>query len=175
MPHQFFAPALAMHPGNYGNLLLSRTPWRETGSAPLRVPEREPRVVPWVQLEQPGPLTIANFHLAFEDDASRITQLELAWAELESIDGPLLLIGDFNAEPGSATLDWLAQHGFAHIPKAGTAVATAPADQPRREIDHAFLRGGETLEIREHRVLEEAEASDHRPILLRLRFRPRGP
>lgn len=55
------------------------------------------------------------------------------------------------------------------VPKDGDRF-TFPSDAPDREIDFIMLRPGEAFEIVEHRVPEEAVASDHRPLLIVLRL-----
>jgi endonuclease/exonuclease/phosphatase family metal-dependent hydrolase len=80
----------------------------------------------------------------------------------------VILAGDFTSRPGDVVLqrltrDWLV------VPKEGDRF-TFPADVPDREIDFIMLRPAEAFEILEHRVVNEAVASDHRPLLALLRL-----
>jgi endonuclease/exonuclease/phosphatase (EEP) superfamily protein YafD len=83
---------------------------------------------------------------------------------------PLLLGGDFNARPESAVHGELRGAGF----RDGWAgcgqgdASTFPARAPARRIDYLYLTGA--ARCRSARVLP-TQASDHRPLLMRVRLR----
>jgi endonuclease/exonuclease/phosphatase (EEP) superfamily protein YafD len=75
---------------------------------------------------------------------------------------PAILAGDMNAVPDSkpvAALSrvWTAVQGAAPL-------LTSPAATPRRQIDYIFVRPANRWRVVEIRVLDEAVASDHRPL-----------
>jgi endonuclease/exonuclease/phosphatase family metal-dependent hydrolase len=94
-------------------------------------------------------------------------------------EGPSVLLGDFNALPGSESLRILEEAGWIDV--AGTGAATAaptyPSRAPDRRIDTIFVRGG--IETTGADVLESM-GSDHRPVratasLTNERTTPRSP
>jgi len=67
-----------------------------------------------------------------------------------------------NAVPGSKPIQalervWTAANGE-------TALLTSPAQAPKRQIDYIFVRPAARWRVVEIRVLDEAVASDHRPV-----------
>ncbi len=73
---------------------------------------------------------------------------------------PMLLAGDFNAEPDSASL--AAVVGSGRFVGALHGPATYPAESPRRRIDYVF--GPVGWKLIDSRVLDE-KTSDHRPVV----------
>jgi endonuclease/exonuclease/phosphatase (EEP) superfamily protein YafD len=76
---------------------------------------------------------------------------------------PILLAGDFNAQPGSTVLavllaDWTDS-------AAGQQILTSPAGAPRAKIDYIFYRPAARWRVIESRAIDEKIASDHRPLL----------
>ena len=75
---------------------------------------------------------------------------------------PSLLMGDLNDVSGSATLNlldrkWKRTHEG--------VLPTIPVENPTRQIDFIAVRPAESWTLIETKVLDEAVASDHRPIL----------
>jgi endonuclease/exonuclease/phosphatase family metal-dependent hydrolase len=88
----------------------------------------------------------------------------------QSGDSPLVVGGDFNAEPGSGPIQRLLDAGLRDSWKEcgqGDGL-TYPADAPRKRIDYLFL----TVDLRctAARVID-TQISDHRPLLVTLRMR----
>ncbi len=48
--------------------------------------------------------------------------------------------------------------------------ATYPADEPQDCLDYVALFKGHSVETLESSVIEEPEASDHRPVMVRMTF-----
>jgi endonuclease/exonuclease/phosphatase family metal-dependent hydrolase len=48
--------------------------------------------------------------------------------------------------------------------------ATYPADEPQDCLDYVALFKGHSVETLESSVIEEPEASDHRPVVVRMTF-----
>ena len=158
----FFGPAIEFEGGNYGNAVLSRVPAVFTRNAPL--PGKEKRSLMEVTL-QLGKQKIAFF--ATHLDASREQTERVAAAheilKLAHPKHPAILAGDLNAVPDSEPLRILSKEWT----RAGAPEThlTIPVHSPRRQIDYVLLRPAKKFRVVEVRVLEEAVASDHRPIL----------
>ena len=155
--------------GLYGLGTLSSLPVRATRS--LRLPEGdEPRVALLREVEVLGrPLLAVKVHFNWtEDDTSRFAQARALLAELETLDLPMIVAGDFNDVPGSRTIEAFIETGFELVERPGpswNAVA------PSVDIDHIFVRSGAGLRIDPlgGKVLRERSLSDHRPVRGRIR------
>jgi endonuclease/exonuclease/phosphatase family metal-dependent hydrolase len=89
---------------------------------------------------------------------------------------PAIIAGDFNATPESAPIhefekEWkiAGGDGADAKPQAAKPILTFPADKPDRRIDYVMYRPANKWKVVEVRVLDEAVASDHRPVLTVLR------
>jgi endonuclease/exonuclease/phosphatase family metal-dependent hydrolase len=103
-----------------------------------------------------------NVHLDYRSDPSvRTVQVQETVAAIREADGSVVLMGDFNAEPGAAELDrlqeflldaWHGREGAGH---------TYPSIDPSKRIDYIFVSPG--VQIDSAFVLT-GTASDHRPV-----------
>ena len=175
-----FGRTIGFQGGDYGVALLSRWPIRRDTLIPLTVTAppgrtaegREQRGVLRVQVAAPGgALTILNTHLdATGDDLWRTQEIATVLrVAREAGRGRLLLGGDLNALPESAIHAQLRDAGFRDAwPGCGEGdPLTFPAAAPTRRIDYLYLTGD--AQCLSARVLPSA-ASDHRPLLVRLRL-----
>ena len=180
-----FGKTLDYQGGDYGIAVLSRWPVRRDTLVrlPVEPPQAraggsyEPRgaLVAWI--DAPGePLRVVNTHLdASGDDhyrrqeASRVLAEARALAADSSAGAPLVLVGgDFNAEPGTATPRTLTDAGFRDAWAtcgAGGDGLTYSAARPVKRIDYLFVLGRAGCNAA--RVLA-SDASDHRPLLVTL-------
>lgn len=170
-----FAQAIPLQGGAYGNAILARyEPAGEPrvvglpGGAEHRVALLLPLRVPTA--EGPREVLVGCVHLDFRSDDEMAPNGEKLATLLAAETRPVIFGGDINFWPGTRTLAAL-ERRLARPPKTGP-VATYPADKPRGEIDHLFIRPGEAFKVRECRVVPEAVASDHRPVVLELELRP---
>ena len=109
-------------------------------------------------------LRMITVHLDHQEDARRLKQAETLAKALENHHEPMILAGDFNDGPDSAPLKAFVAPWTA-VPKSEPTL-TCPASAPKTEIDHIFLRGlTATAPVK---VLPEAVASDHRPLVARI-------
>ncbi len=164
----------------YGNALLSRFPGEEWHTTqlprwPIRYPvprlnsrrivlrSDEPRGALTARFATPlGPLTVTCAHLSYLP-AVRERQLARLGRLLRRADGPFILLGDLNLRgrwPARVSrLRPLASH------------STFPADQPRKQIDHA-LTGGGVRAVRSEAV--RLDLSDHQALVVDVRLTDRG-
>ncbi|MEL6431042.1 MAG: endonuclease/exonuclease/phosphatase family protein [Planctomycetota bacterium] len=160
--------------GRYGLALLSALPVE--GWARIDLPDGtdEPRAALGVVVVAPGGqrVRIVNCHLDWKSDpARRIAQARVPRAALEegadAVDRTLLG-GDVNARIGSPALGVFTE-GAGGFERLGPDAPTFPADVPDRTIDH-FLVLPPGRDAAEVSVVDEALASDHRPVVLEVRF-----
>ena len=155
--------------GEYGMAVLTRLPVvavhnHRLPQAPAPISALEVQVA--VGLEG-RVVSVVGIHLVRTPE-ERLAEADTLTAILSERPHPVVLAGDFNSRPGDVVLqrltrDWLV------VPKDGDRF-TFPSDAPDREIDFIMLRPAEAFEIVEHRVVGEAVASDHRPLLAVLRL-----
>ena len=182
-PHRAFQPAK----GTWGVGLASKRPLRAVEvvrQSPSRMPALEARVtldgvdgtVTCVHWMPPGVKHHAgdSFADALKENAGlRGRQAAAFVARYAKARGPVVLLGDFNEEPGGAGLAALEDAGWSRAcAVAGRCGATFPGPASPWPavftIDHVYVRG---LAVTDARTVR-AGGSDHFPVLARVR---RGP
>ncbi|MDW8061007.1 MAG: endonuclease/exonuclease/phosphatase family protein [Thermomicrobium sp.] len=161
--HASWGPA--SEDGLWGNAVLTRSRPLETRTVRFGRTQNLRRGAVAVRLATPtGSLCVASTHLDDPRPATevRLAQIEELLAFLEACR-PLVLGGDFNADPESPEIAALRERGL--IDAAATIGATASTSADQRRIDYVFVSEG--IEILAGRV-PTATASDHRPVLVRL-------
>ncbi len=166
--HAAFGKAMDHDGGEYGQAILSRHPIRATQVH--RLPgEGEPRIAFEAEVQVDGKtLRMITVHLDHKQDARRLKQAETLAKALENRREPVILAGDFNDLPASPPLAAFAAPWQALVKEEPGF--TCPAGKPAVEIDHILVRGLEATGP--VKVLPEAEASDHRPLVVGLRPAP---
>lgn len=170
-----FGKAMEFDGGAYGVAVLSRYPIRSSSTLALPSEDgHEPRAALVVTVMLPGgqPLHFASTHL----DHARRAGLRTSQAQAitdnygRGASPPMILAGDLNATPKSATMrvltrDWL--------PASLKDLApTSPADEPKRKIDYVLLRKEDGWRVVDSEVLAAPKVSDHAPILVTLQYSP---
>lgn len=163
-----YGSSMAYDGGEYGNAVLTTLAVKESKVIPL---PGEPRSALCVTLKAPGKGSDFIFVATHLDAQKTLSLSSLAFIEkgLKSYkDLPIILAGDINATPGSPTMlafekTWLnATHQ--------KDLFTVPVKNPSKQIDYILYRPLEDWKIVQTKVLDEATASDHRPILAVLEF-----
>lgn len=170
-----FAPFMDFDGGQYGLATLTRLEIIASQVVTLPSGTREPRAALIVTV-QVGEATarVANAHLDWlKDDTERLAQARALLAELTAPGAPVVLAGDLNDVPESATLAVFTS-GESPLLRLGPEAGTFPSDGPERTIDHVLVGPSGTWEISEVRVVDEKVASDHCPIVVDLRLVDRG-
>jgi len=154
--------------GDYGNAVLSRFEIAHEKNHLLpSIDQGEQRGVLEVELTLQGEapaLLFFNTHLdARRPDGERVASARTI-NELVAKDPkrPAVLAGDLNDVAESETLKIF---GGEWQKSNDAALPTIPASRPRRQIDFVLFRPASAWRVVECRVLDEAVASDHRPIL----------
>lgn len=161
-----FGASMDYQGGQYGNAVLTRFPVQDVEVIPL---PGEPRSALCVTLQWPGrsePQGTFRFVATHLDTSAepRRASVPLINAALESGgELPTILAGDLNALPESPTMvalgaEWEDATG-AH------GLFTVPVGDPKRQIDYVLYRPQTRWTVLGAEVLDEAVASDHRPIL----------
>ena len=166
--------------GRYGMALLSRYPIVEWANH--RLPDgAEPRsaLAARIELLRPGygqapRLVVVGVHL-YATPEERYAQASRLIEVLSDERSPVVLAGDFNSTPDSDVIRLLEAEGGWERPRKFGERLTFPSDVPDREIDFIMFRPADRFVVREHRVVAETEASDHRPVLLELELLPTDP
>jgi endonuclease/exonuclease/phosphatase family metal-dependent hydrolase len=176
-----FEPAASGAGGKVeGQAFLARVPPLETGSCRLSGKEGEEdptrRMVFHALFPFPGgPLRIASGHFSWIDAQNR-RNLKEAAAFLAGFGEEALLLGDFNAPPGSAGLRELVRSGWTDLwalLSPGRSGFTFESNRPEKRIDYVWARGGLEERARSLTVVEGQErggarASDHLGLLVSL-------
>lgn len=160
----FFAPAIDYDGGKYGIGLLARTQPLRVTATPL--PGREERRA-LIVAEFPDYI-FCSTHLSLTE-ADRMATLPIIADVVRGTDKPLFLAGDMNAHPGSPFIQALSRD-FRLL--SDTAKRTYPADRPDETLDYIAVlgRSAEPYAVQARRVADEPLASDHRPVVVRLRL-----
>lgn len=170
--------------GGYGTAVLTRLPIRSHRSVKLRsfyqatAEHSEQRGVQVLELgerEEPQ-LLFLNTHLDYRppDDERMASAATINDLVQQRGDVLAILAGDLNVLPESRVIGEFARHW-----KIAGAIEpwsdrtknylTFPADKPNRWIDYIMVYPPRRWRVVEVRVIEEAVASDHRPLLAVLR------
>ncbi|MCB9909845.1 MAG: endonuclease/exonuclease/phosphatase family protein [Planctomycetes bacterium] len=172
-----FAPFMAFDGGRYGLATLSRLPIENAEVFALPPGRLEPRSALVLTVEWQGrDLRVANAHLDWlADDAERWRQAQTLALRLGEAtpQSPVLLGGDLNDTPESRTLTALQTNPnpSAALRRLGPNSFTFPAPTPERTIDHFLFGPLGFARVSGLRVVDEIQASDHRPIVVELVLR----
>lgn len=175
-----FGPNLSLEgdtDAGYGNAILSRLPVERWANHPLPrldvSTEQRGLLIADVTLPGGGSLTFATTHLEHTSAAERMHQVA-AIREIVSSTGsgesPIVLCGDFNAQPDSAEMQLLESWGLVDAWTQGgdqTAGLTIPSvPKPRARIDYIFVDAMLGLRVLDTRIVaaQNPGASDHLPV-----------
>jgi endonuclease/exonuclease/phosphatase family metal-dependent hydrolase len=170
--HGRFGKQIDFEGGEYGQAVLSRFPLDELTVHWLPgTPERQRRIAVEARVKVGGgPLSFVGTHLHHQRDDFREQQAAKLNELFGKAEHPVILAGDLNAEPDAKPLDVLRERWA--VATAGPALFTYPAAKPAAQIDHVLYRPGKRFRVVSARVIEEAAASDHRPVLALLELVP---
>lgn len=158
--HDIFGKAIEFDDGTYGVGVLTREPPLSTKS--IALPGDEPRLLLMVEMKD---YVLACTHLDLEEEP-RMESVPLIIDEAKLWQKPFILAGDFNDSIDSPLLQKITKYFTIN---SGDE-ATFPADEPNERID--FVATFNTCKVKtlESVVIEEKEASDHRPLLVKLQL-----
>lgn len=111
-------------------------------------------------------INFVTTHLDYQYEDGRLFEAEQLLKFISDVEGPLVVVGDFNDEPSGRTYE-LMLHGFADawVSARGPGNGfTYPADVPAKRIDYIFTRRSDRIAARKVRLVNSL-ASDHLPIV----------
>jgi endonuclease/exonuclease/phosphatase family metal-dependent hydrolase len=164
--HGRFAHQIDYEGGGYGQAFLSRFALSDVAIHWLPgVPERERRIAASVRVEwQDQPLTFVTTHLHHANAEFRSQQAAAINDTFSEIEGIMILAGDLNATHQSEPLTILSRRWTSVT--AGQERFTFPAAVPQRQLDYVLYQPSNRLKVLRTQVLDEAVASDHRPLFV---------
>jgi endonuclease/exonuclease/phosphatase family metal-dependent hydrolase len=162
--------------GGYGNLILSRWPFRAQHHISIRHQERKPRGAQLAVIDTPeGLLHVVHWHLGLVERERRWQVAHVLGHHLfrDAENLPTVIIGDSN--------DWRNQLAEVAFEPAGFRQVTTPISRYRTfpsylamgSLDKAFVRG--PIQVRQVRVVRTKlakNASDHLPLIVDLHLDP---
>ncbi len=166
--HVTFATTRAHKRGVIGNAILSRWPISGVSMLDLSFSRLEKRVAVAVQLKNgSGELDVVATHLGLAD-RTRHRQVQSLLEHPRLRETPTLLLGDMNAwrqcKAPRALDEELNSHHNTEWP------ASFPAASPLLALDRIYARGVRIVEIAAHTSRAARRASDHLPIVARVRL-----
>ncbi|MGH2399937.1 MAG: endonuclease/exonuclease/phosphatase family protein, partial [bacterium] len=161
-----------LHGDLWGNVILSRFDLQGTGAVrfPIRA-RRMQRGLTWATVPAEGEnILIINAHLAH--GAVEEERFAQAGDLLEFLRGrhPAIILGDFNAGPGSPPIARLREGGLsdALAPHGLAAAFTYPSLRPSERRDYIFITGNLASTSA---GIPRATASDHLPVIATIHVR----
>jgi endonuclease/exonuclease/phosphatase family metal-dependent hydrolase len=158
-----FAAAVADARGAYGQAVLSRLPFAAARRIALEsVAASQPRAVLATEIcFGPHPVRVVDVHLDYFPEGTEQNTVTLLDALEHAMGTGVLLVGDFNAEPGSPSIQRVHEAG-AHDVVA--AFDDAPTWEDRR-IDYVFADGLLAGAVLDARVVQ-TDKSDHHLVVV---------
>ena len=160
-----FGPAIPLTGGKYGVAILSKERPLSVRNIPL--PGTEKRTLLVCEFEE---YVFATTHLDLTEE-NRLASLPIIIEEATRWDKPFFICGDWNDTP-SSTLIKTMKKSFFFINNTidNSANYTFPAGTPKSIIDYIASYGKGFTSIRSRKVINEPEASDHRPVIVEIKL-----
>lgn len=166
--YYYFAKGIDLQGGEYGVAILSKFPFIKQENYLLPMPiNGEQRVVAFatVLLNSGQEVIFGTTHLDLHDE-NRSAQAEfIVNFARENNTRPIILTGDLNAEPDSQPIKTL-DSKFVRSQIANGF--TFPQINPRTEIDYIMVANSKSLQLKNHKVINEEYASDHCPLYVEI-------
>jgi endonuclease/exonuclease/phosphatase family metal-dependent hydrolase len=171
-----FGKAVDWDGGDYGQAILSKFPTPIESHKVYKLPVtggREPRIALAVRVTPSKPITPITFitvHLEHQHEGDRLAQARRLKEVLDQIPTKNVIVaGDFNAMPESDALKVFSDAGWKN---ASGDDKTFPASLPVRKIDWVWLPKESPWKVVNNDVIAERVASDHRPVVVELEWKP---
>jgi len=170
--HVAFAVTRVHKRGEIGNAILSRWPISGLSMLDLSYSRLEKRLSLAAQLvDGESELDVVAIHLALADN-TRKRQVRSLLEDARLVHTPTLIMGDMNAwrrcEATRELDENLDEHHNRDWP------ASFPAASPVLALDRIYARGLDVIEIGAHDTKAARRASDHLPVVARVKLEPRS-
>lgn len=167
-----FGPTQHYEGGLFGNAVLTRLPILDVLIQPLPYTESTPELVTYprgaiaVTVRGPHgkPLRFISTHFQHNVPEDRVAEAKAINSLFASDDVaiPTILAGDMNATPDAEPIRILLERWSNATDEP--ASPSAPSIKPRSRIDYIFFRPATRFRVSGPIVIDEAMASDHRPV-----------
>ena len=159
----YFCKSIAYQGGGFGTALLSKYPFFKCEKTVFSHKDtREDRATGWIYVQLPtgGTVRVGVVHLSLE--TSQMTIQHFASINkaffAEDTTTPALLIGDYNATPGSDPINYVKNKWQDVIPNLGP---TIPATGPTSQLDYVMGYPKGAWKCISHEVVARGDMSDH--------------
>jgi len=160
-----FGPAIPLTRGKYGVAILSKERPLSVRNIPL--PGTEARTLLVCEFEE---YVFASTHLCLSEE-NRLASHPIIVEEAARWDKPFFICGDWNDQPGSTFITKMRKDfNILNNTTNSSANYTFPARNPTKIIDYIATYGRVIKSIRSRKVINEPEASDHRPVLVEVKM-----
>lgn len=171
-----YQPTMLRGDRAYGNAIVTRLPVEGSRSYDLSVRRREPRGCLRADLKLGGhPLHIFGLHLGLSRAEQRAQAAMLLGADIvrdAAVAWPLVVMGDFNFWFPGPIARMVRRSLTDAAVAAGSAEPSYPAKTPFLRLDRIYVDAAwEVLSTRVHHSEAARLASDHLPLVARLRLR----
>ena len=170
-----YGKAIDFQGGGYGVAVLSRYPLDliEIHALPY-TPGYEARVLLLTRIHAPGisDLYFGATHLQHNLEEDRIAQageIVIATSDKNVVNGPVILAGDFNAQPDEPPMKILKL--WFEDAAGNNPQPTWPSSEPRVRIDYVLLKPGDDFQVLQTEIPDEPVASDHLPLVTDITYR----
>lgn len=153
--YDYYAPSIDYKGGKYGIGILSKEPALSLAQYPLPC-RKEPRTMLVAEFEK---FYFICTHLSLNEE-DRVTSAGIIRDVVAKLDKPVIIAGDFNAEPESQAMKVFKEF-MTTLSDPGQS--TFPADVPACCIDY-ILTNDPSIETSNATVMDEPCSSDHRPL-----------
>lgn len=172
----YFAKAINVYGGEYGDAVLSKLPIKEKKAYNLDVTAElggEIRSVARIMVEKDNKefYFISTHFDHLGNEANRLKQAKDFVELLKSFNKPVIVGADFNARPDSETIKTLRQHLILGCLNANCSQFTFPTpnaynSKPDRTIDYLMYTPLEAISVKSYNVFTWADReSDHFPVV----------
>lgn len=166
-----FGPSMPFQGGGYGNAVLVNGTVLGSRVFPIGASEgMEPRSILMVEMRPYRCSLDLAFLSTHFDHKSEEDRMAGAGVANLPIGLPAILAGDLNAPPDDLVIGTLLQQWTSAT--KGPGFPTSPAGNPKYQIDYVLFRPAARWTAVDAKVVDEAVASDHRPLLTVLRLLP---
>ncbi|WP_225986365.1 endonuclease/exonuclease/phosphatase family protein [Rufibacter sp. LB8] len=169
--YYFFGKALDYDGGDYGVAILSKFPLLDAQVVALPIlegtnAELRALALAAVQLPNGQKIWIGSTHLDEKGNpANRLAQLDAIAKVQATLKEPFLIAGDFNATPGSESIQRL---DALFTRTCQDCAPTFPVINSTKAIDFIAYTPAARFTVKSHLVIQETYASDHLPIVAEL-------
>ena len=170
LPHFFFAKAINLRHGEYGNGLLSRVPIAQAQVIPVPNPEKKTGTTHYetrclLKATLQNGVTVLVIHFGVNPDEQK-NAVQTVVQHLK--DQNCILMGDFNVTPENPVLDPIRARMRDVASSVTAPLFSYPSDNPRGKIDYIFTSPDIEVVCAE---MPPIVASDHLPHTAEIRLK----